>query len=68
VQWQWPILAHEESKTFTFRVIVDGGNEIVNDDYSVSSSEGVTAWGSPVVVTVMTGGPGEVYLPIILKK
>ena len=68
VQWQWPILAHEESKTFTFRVTVDGGNEIVNDDYSVSSSEGVTAWGAPVVVTVMTGGPGEVYLPIILKK
>lgn len=68
LQWQWPILAQEGSKTFTFRVTVDGGNEIVNDDYSVSSSEGVTAWGAPVVVTVMTGGPGEVYLPIILKK
>jgi uncharacterized repeat protein (TIGR01451 family) len=70
VQWHWPILDQNESKTFTFKVLVDGGSKIVNDKYSASSADGVIVWGLPVVTTVDIGddGRGDLYLPTILKK
>jgi hypothetical protein len=46
---------------------VDGGDEIVNENYSVSSAEGVSASGPPVVTEVIKDFQG-VYLPIIIKK
>lgn len=67
VQWQWPVLDQNESKTFTFRVTVDGGDEIVNENYSVSSAEGVSASGPPVVTEVIKDFQGQ-YLPIIIKN
>ncbi len=39
VQWSWPVLERNDNKTFTFRVLVDGGDKIVNDKYSASSAE-----------------------------
>ncbi len=68
VQWQWPILDQNESKTFTFKVLVDGGRKIVNDKYNARTTDGVIVWGLPVVTTVASGREGELYLPAILKK
>jgi uncharacterized repeat protein (TIGR01451 family) len=67
VQWIWPILGQNESKIFSFRVTVDGDSDIVNDEYFVSSVDGVTAWGSPVV-TIVQSEPGGLYIPLILKQ
>ena len=67
VQWIWPILGQNESKIFSFRVTVDGDSDIVNDEYFVSSVDGVTAWGSPVT-TIVRSEPEGLYLPMILKQ
>jgi uncharacterized repeat protein (TIGR01451 family) len=65
VRWQIPVLEPEETRTFSFRVEVGGGREIVNEYYGVSSAEGITAVGSPVTITIRGGA---IYLPVILRQ
>jgi len=64
VRWETPVLKPGEERAFTFRVKVKGGQQIVNEPYAVSSSEGVTAAGSPVVTSI---AGGALYLPIIRR-
>ena len=64
VRWEMPVLKPGEDSAFAFRVKVKGGSQIVNEQYAVSSAEGVTAAGSPVVTSI---AGGALYLPIIRK-
>jgi len=70
IQWQILELDVGESKTFEFRVKVGSGTEVVNNQYGVTSAEGVSAVGSPVVTTITQDpkGSGDIYLPILLKN
>ncbi len=65
LQWLIPLLQSGESRTVSFSAIVEGNGRIVNDDYWVTSAEGVTATGPPAITVV--GGSGTIYLPLILK-
>jgi uncharacterized repeat protein (TIGR01451 family) len=66
VVWRLAELGYEMETSFTFRVVAGEGPQIVNDHYQVSSAEGAVALGRPVVSRVV-GGPGELYLPVVLK-
>ena len=65
VRWQIPVLDAGETRSFSFSVKVGGGQEIINEDYGVSSAEGVRAAGPPVITTIRGG---VIYLPITLKQ
>jgi uncharacterized repeat protein (TIGR01451 family) len=64
VRWRIPLLQPGERRILTFRVIAESGGRVVNDDYGVSSAEGVYAVGKPVVISF---GSGRIYLPVILR-
>jgi hypothetical protein len=67
MQWQIPVLEAGESLELSFQVTVLGGEEVVNESYSVTCAEGVSATGLPVT-TQVTGGGGDIYLPFIVKQ
>ena len=67
VHWQLLELEAEETRQLTFRVEVGGGDQITNDDYGVTCSEGVTAIGYPVVTDVRQEGAPHMYLPLIFR-
>jgi uncharacterized repeat protein (TIGR01451 family) len=66
IQWEHPVLKSGERFTFTFRVKVLGGDEIVNSEYGVVSAEGVSAKGLPVVTSVYRPIL-KVFLPITIR-
>lgn len=65
VRWQWPVLGAGESHTFSFRVTVGTGKRVINEFYGVSSAEGVSDVGPPVITTIKRN---IVYLPAIFKQ
>lgn len=65
VRWQIPVLEPEETRTFSFRVEVGGGREIVNEFYGIRSAEGVSAVGPPVTTTIRGGAT---YLPLLFSQ
>jgi uncharacterized repeat protein (TIGR01451 family) len=65
VQWNLAVLNPGERQDLIFRVIVDGGREIVNADYQVISAEGVSAVGAPVITRVKLFD--AVFMPAIFK-
>jgi hypothetical protein len=65
VVWRLAALGYNDEASFTFRVVAGEGQRIINDQYQVSSAEGAVAFGSPVVTRM--SGPGEVYIPVVLK-
>jgi uncharacterized repeat protein (TIGR01451 family) len=67
LRWQIPVLESGDSRTFNFRVTVERGPQIVNDQYAVTSAEGVVGIGAPVI-TLVRGGGNDVYLPIVVKN
>ncbi len=67
VRWEKvPSLAPGESRTFGFSVIVEGGTQVINDEYGVRCAEGILTMGAPVV-TQVTGG-GGIYLPVVMRN
>ena len=66
VRWEYLVLKPGEGHSFTFKVKVLGGEEIVNDRYRVMSEEGVAASGPPVITKVFYNRR-MVYLPIIFR-
>jgi hypothetical protein len=48
----------------TFRGIAGSGSEVVNDNYWITSAEGVTTYGQPVITLKKAG---NTYLPIIIR-
>ena len=57
-----PVLLAGEQQDLSFRVKVNTFPEVVNVDYWVTCSEGVTSLGEPLVTRVAS--PGSVYLPL----
>jgi len=66
IQWETPVLEPGERHTLGFRVTVEGGDEVVNDEYVVRCAEGVVGIGAPVV-TEVRGGLSTIYLPVVLR-
>jgi uncharacterized repeat protein (TIGR01451 family) len=66
VHWVLPVLQPGKTQELTFQAQVLGGREIINREYWVTCSEGVTAVGLPVTTMVVRIG-SDVYLPIILR-
>ena len=64
LQWLIPLLEPGQSRSMTFRGIVDGGPNVVNGNYWVTSAEGVTTYGRPVITFVQGG---RTYLPMVLR-
>ena len=65
IRWETPVLKPGEGRTFAFRVKVNGGQEVVNEQYAVTSAEGISATGARVV-TQISGH--KIYLPIVTKN
>jgi uncharacterized repeat protein (TIGR01451 family) len=65
VQWEFAVLNPGEVRELTFRVLVEGGVTIRNEDYEVFSSEGAHAAGATVVTSVRF--PGSIYLPFSIR-
>ena len=66
LQWETPVLEANESQTYQFRVLVGRGKTVINEQYGVLFGEGASDQGEPVI-TFITGGSKDVYLPIIMK-
>lgn len=65
VVWSFPVLKPGETQTLSFRVIVHAFQEVINAEYWVSCSEGVTTYGEPLVTRV---NMRNLYLPLISRK
>ncbi|MFN2198875.1 MAG: hypothetical protein ACK2UW_22335 [Anaerolineales bacterium] len=61
--WEFPVLNPDESQTFKFRVTAGATREIVNAIYGVTSAEGASATGVPVVTR--TFGRSWRYFPML---
>ena len=67
VRWTSPVLESGNGQTFEFRVEVgSSGDQVVNDRYGVTSSEGASAIGEPVITTIRLGG-NNIFLPVVVK-
>jgi uncharacterized repeat protein (TIGR01451 family) len=62
-----PVLDPGESLSFGFRVTVDSGSQVVNDQYVVECAEGVVGVGEPVITSITKSGY-PVYLPLVLRN
>lgn len=67
VQWPLSVLEPGQSKDLFFSVKVGDGQIVINEAYGVSSAEGVSSQGTPVVTRIV-GGKRFVYLPTILRQ
>ncbi len=65
VQWAIPVLESGESRDVSFQVIAASAGKVYNNQYAVTSAEGVTALGVPVITTVEGG---QLFLPLVLKN
>ncbi len=65
VQWSVPALAFDQNQVIAYQVKVNGGLEVVNDRYAVTSLEGAVGFGEPVVTTV---SGSRIYLPLVLRN
>jgi uncharacterized repeat protein (TIGR01451 family) len=65
LHWEANVLETSQQSEFSFRVTVQGGGEIVNDQYAVVSSEGIRATGPPVITQVKGG---SIYLPLVMRN
>jgi uncharacterized repeat protein (TIGR01451 family) len=67
VRWTLPVLAPGGSQEYRFRVRVSdlALRRIVNDSYAVSSAEGVSAHGEPVLTEVRAN---LIFLPLVNRQ
>lgn len=65
VVWEFLGLDTESAREVSFRVVVEDGWEVVNDQYGVWCDEGIVAWGPPVTTEI---AGTNIYLPLVLKK
>lgn len=63
--WDFPVLEPGEQRSFSFWTQVGNVRQIINSDYGVSSSEGASAQGLPVVT--LTYGRSWIYMPYISR-
>ncbi len=65
LRWEFTVLPPGESRSFSFKVKVLKGPQIVNDRYGVACSEGVSAFGAPVITDIFQFLR---YLPITIRR
>ena len=65
-RWEFPVLPAGEQQERSFRVQVSGFDDIVNSSYRVSSAEGASDVGEPVITKVV--GFMRVFLPLVLRR
>jgi uncharacterized repeat protein (TIGR01451 family) len=65
VVWDLAEIDAASTEVFSFRVLVEGGEVLLNDAYSASCEEGVWAYGPPVETRVIGG---NVFLPVVFKN
>jgi uncharacterized repeat protein (TIGR01451 family) len=68
VRWEISVLDAGEARTFTFRVVVNGGSEVVNELYAVRCAEGVADAGTPLITRVGKAGGLRICLPVVFKS
>jgi uncharacterized repeat protein (TIGR01451 family) len=66
VRWEFPVLPAGAQQELSFSVRVSGYEDIVNSAYRVSSAEGASAVGEPVITKVL--GLLKTFLPLILRR
>ena len=66
VRWEFPVLPAGEQQELSFRVRVSGFDDIVNSSYRVSSAEGASDVGEPVITKVL--GLLRVFLPVVMRR
>jgi uncharacterized repeat protein (TIGR01451 family) len=66
LEWNLVVLEPGETQNLTFRVVVLGGKEIINQYYGVTCDEGVSARGAPVVTPVRENKTGT-FIPVVYK-
>lgn len=67
VQWDRSPDHAGDDHTFGFQVTVESGSQVVNDQFAVTSAEGTIGIGAPVITSISRGG-NDIYLPIVLKN
>jgi uncharacterized repeat protein (TIGR01451 family) len=67
VSWIFPVLNHGDTLHLSFQVVVNSGRFVVNDQYAVRCSEGVYAYGDPVITPVHYL-IRDVFLPVTIKN
>jgi uncharacterized repeat protein (TIGR01451 family) len=65
IRWDLLGLGAQDVRTLTYRVTVLSGRQVINECYRISSAEGVSAVGAPVITTV-AGNP-NIYLPLVSR-
>jgi hypothetical protein len=50
------------TRTFSFRVLVGGGTEIVNEQYGARAAGGISVVGTPVTTRIRGGA---MFLPLV---
>jgi uncharacterized repeat protein (TIGR01451 family) len=64
LRWTTLFLPPGESRTYSFKVTVLGGKQVINDRYRVSCAEGVSARGEPVYTDVDTN---LLFMPAVFR-
>jgi len=67
IQWSLPVLEPGQTVSLSFRVVVLEGEFVVNSDYVVTCSEGVSAKGDPVTTPIITPF-SRIFMPTVLKR
>jgi uncharacterized repeat protein (TIGR01451 family) len=65
-RWSFPVLPAGGQQELTFSVRVSGFEDIVNSSYRVSSAEGISDVGDPVITKVT--GLLRLFLPVIIRR
>ncbi len=65
MRWEWPVLASGGEIAARFQVTVGQGTQVINERYGVSSAQGISAAGKPVVTPIRGW---QVYLPLTLRS
>ena len=64
VRWEFAVLRPGEERLFTFKVKVLSGKEVLNAQYEITSAEGASYQGEPLL-TLISNPYKKVYLPLI---
>jgi uncharacterized repeat protein (TIGR01451 family) len=67
IRWEFPVLQPGEQRTYSFKVTVQGGVEVINEAYAAMCDEGVRVVGPPVITRVRFG-ERRTYLPLIVRQ
>jgi uncharacterized repeat protein (TIGR01451 family) len=65
IRWEFPVLPAGENLVFTFRVTVLVGKQVVNDQYRVTCTEGVSYSGPPIITLIQKPPGNIIFIPFM---